>query len=108
MREKENQAKTKQLFFNFLQRHSISEFNPVPVYHCPQAFAICMHHKSGVKISYSGDTRPWPAFIEAAKNSTLLIHEATFNDSNIGIAKECNHSTVEEAITVYFCSKIGG
>lgn len=60
---------------------NIVEFKPVPVFHCPQAYGIVMSHSSGIKISYSGDTRPWPAFTKAASNSTLLIHEATFSDA---------------------------
>lgn len=78
-----------------MKNNKIKQFKPVPVDHCPQAFGICLQHTSGVKISYSGDTRPWPPFIEAAKNSTLLIHEATFHNTHVKDAIIKSHSTVD-------------
>jgi hypothetical protein len=36
----------------------VVQFLPVHVDHCPQSFAIVITHKTGIKISYSGDCRP--------------------------------------------------
>jgi ribonuclease Z len=44
---------------------------------------VVVTHETGIKISYSGDTIPVKAFAKAAKNSTILIHEATFGDDLI-------------------------
>lgn len=51
--------------------------------HCPQSHGIVITHKSGIKISYSGDTIPVNNFAKASLNSTILIHEATFGDDLI-------------------------
>ena len=56
------------------------QFEPVPVIHCPQAHGIVIKHVSGIKISYTGDTRPCSEFGHAAEASTLMIHEATYGD----------------------------
>jgi len=48
--------------------------------------------------SFSGDTRPCKELIEAGTNCTLLIHEATFEDSMQVEATEKKHSTTTEAI----------
>ncbi len=37
-------------------------------------------HKKGLKVTYSGDTRPVQTVIDLAKDSDLLIHESTFGD----------------------------
>jgi ribonuclease BN (tRNA processing enzyme) len=52
----------------------IINLQPVHVIHCPQAFGIVVEHKTKIKISYSGDTRPAPDFAKAAMNSTIMIH----------------------------------
>ncbi|KAJ3703724.1 hypothetical protein LUZ61_007429 [Rhynchospora tenuis] len=82
----------------------------VPVRHCPEAFGLVLEAKDrvsriakvspGWKVVYSGDTRPCPALIEASKNATILIHEATFEDSMTEEAIAKNHSTTKEAIGV--------
>ena len=56
--------------------------------------------RSGIKIAYSGDTKPTIAFIEAACSSNLMIHEATFDNSFKERADENNHSTAEQAAQV--------
>lgn len=60
-----------------------------PVVHCPQAFGVVLKASErinsvgkvipGWKIVYSGDTRPCPELIEAARGATVLIHEASFH-----------------------------
>ena len=51
-------------------------------------------------MSYSGDCRPSAELIHKGKDSTLLIHECTFQSSHQKQAKDKMHSTLEEAITV--------
>ncbi|KAK8182798.1 beta-lactamase-like protein [Phyllosticta citribraziliensis] len=53
------------------------------------------------KVSYSGDCRPnYKQFTEIGRHSTLLIHEATFEDGLLGDAKAKRHSTTSEALEV--------
>lgn len=62
--------------------------------HIHQSFAIAFIHKSGVKISFSGDKRPCESFTQLAENSTLLIHEATFSDNLYDHAVKARHTTL--------------
>ncbi|KAK2845259.1 hypothetical protein FQN49_005896 [Arthroderma sp. PD_2] len=71
-----------------------------PVAHCQGAKAVCLVFPSGFKVSYSGDCRPCTRFIELGRGSTVLIHEATFEDSMVSDAVAKRHSTVSEAMTV--------
>ena len=81
----------------------VTEFYPCPVIHCPQSYGICIKHTSGVKISYSGDTKPCAEFAKAALDSTILIHEATFGDDLSRNADSHYHSTVGQAMDMYPC-----
>nr|CAD1843410.1 unnamed protein product [Ananas comosus var. bracteatus] len=82
----------------------------VPVRHCPEAFGVVLKCKEransvgkvipGWKLVYSGDTRPCSTLIEASNDATILIHEATFEDSMKDEAIARNHSTTKEAIGV--------
>ena len=78
----------------------ISALINVPVYHCRESYGLILHLKSGEKIVYSGDTRPCKNLVNAGLNATLLIHEATFDDSMVDDAKKKRHSTVSEALKV--------
>ena len=54
--------------------------------------------RPGRKIIYSGDTRPIPADLaEIGGGVDLLIHDATFDDSEYERAREFMHSTAGEA-----------
>ncbi|XP_073064430.1 tRNase Z TRZ3, mitochondrial-like [Primulina eburnea] len=81
-----------------------------PVIHCPQAFGVVLQGANkinrvgktvpGWKIVYSGDTRPCPELVKASSGATVLIHEATFEDSMVDEAIARNHSTTKEAVEV--------
>lgn len=53
--------------------------------------------RPGMKIVYSGDTRPTKSLVKLAENADLLIHEATFEDELLERAKEDGHSTPSQA-----------
>ena len=56
--------------------------------------------RKGIKITYSGDTRPCEEIIMFAKDSTLLIHESTFIQKEAQNAEEYGHSTAKDAAFV--------
>jgi ribonuclease Z len=53
--------------------------------------------RPGRRIVISGDTRPCPTVIAAARDADLLIHESTFSDDEQERALETRHSTAREA-----------
>jgi ribonuclease Z len=53
--------------------------------------------RTGLKMAYSGDTRPCPRLLEAARGADLLVHEATVASDLKEKAKAFGHSTAEEA-----------
>lgn len=71
-----------------------------PVSHCRNAQAVSVCFLGGFKVSYSGDCRPSKRFISIGNHSTLLIHEATFDDEKAGDAVAKKHSTIKEALGV--------
>ncbi|KAL4441684.1 hypothetical protein ABPG74_008681 [Tetrahymena malaccensis] len=96
----------KQDFNQFLLTSlGIKEINFVPVIHCPQAYGLVFKHISGIKISYSGDTRPCVEFAQAAEYSDLMIHEGTFNQNMQDHAQYARHSTAFEAIDIAIKAK---
>ncbi|EGC37574.1 hypothetical protein DICPUDRAFT_94050 [Dictyostelium purpureum] len=78
----------------------IKTFSMVPVIHCNQAFGCVIEWNDGFKMSYSGDTRPCKFLSEMGKGSSVLIHEATFEDEKQNDAVSKRHSTVGEALQV--------
>ena len=72
----------------------------VLVTHCHGARALALTLPSGFKVSYSGDCRPSQAFSQIGRGSTVVIHEATFDDELAGDAVAKNHSTTSEALGV--------
>ena len=78
----------------------LAEINAVLVQHCHGARAVSITLPSGFKVSYSGDCRPSKAFEAIGRDSTVVIHEATFDDELAGDAVAKNHSTTSEALGV--------
>ena len=64
--------------------------------------------RSGSKITYITDTRPCDSGLELSKNATVLIHDSTFDNSKSDKAKECGHSTAQEAAKVAKKAKVQG
>lgn len=71
-----------------------------PVSHCRNALAVSLVFPDGFKVSYSGDCRPSKHFIAIGQNSTVLIHEATFDDDKAEDAMAKKHSTIGDALGV--------
>lgn len=70
------------------------------VNHCLAAQAVSLTFPTGFKFSYSGDCRPSRDFATIGKGTTVLLHEATFDDELKGDAEAKKHSTTSEAIGV--------
>ena len=70
------------------------------VSHCRGAMAGSFVFPNGFKLSYSGDCRPSRSFAEIGRDSTVMIHEATFQDDMQGSAVAKRHSTTAEALEV--------
>jgi ribonuclease Z len=79
------------------------------VAHCNGAMAVSMTFPSlplesgnvkPLKVSYSGDCRPSYHFSKIGTDTTVLIHEATFDDELQGDAKAKKHSTTSEALGI--------
>ncbi|KAG9202354.1 hypothetical protein G6514_004328 [Epicoccum nigrum] len=85
-----------------------ADIQSVHVTHCHGAMAVSVtfprstadHSVKPLKISYSGDCRPSRAFGAIGKDTTVLIHEATFDDELAGDARAKKHSTTSEALDV--------
>lgn len=78
------------------------EISTVPVNHCFEAYGVCLKSKGkGTwKLVYSGDTTPCQSLIDAGKNCTLLIHEATMEDDLEDEAAYKMHSTTSQATSI--------
>ncbi|EGC34044.1 hypothetical protein DICPUDRAFT_153836 [Dictyostelium purpureum] len=97
----QNYQEDKQLSTFMKQKLGISKCIAVPVIHNFNAHGIVVESESGWKVSYSGDTKFCQQFVDAAVDSTILIHEATFHDHQTDKAQTKSHSTFSEAIKAY-------
>ena len=56
--------------------------------------------RRGRTVVYTGDTRPSPGVVEAARGADLLIHDSTFGEEERARAEETGHSTAAQAAEV--------
>ena len=56
--------------------------------------------RRGRRVAITGDTRPCPSTVEAARDADLLVHEATFAEEEAPRAIETGHSTAREAAEI--------
>ncbi len=54
----------------------------------------------GIKIVYSGDTRPCEKVVKEATGADLLIHDGTFDIGQEELASKYHHSTIMDAVEV--------
>jgi ribonuclease Z len=59
--------------------------------------AGCVLTLDGLRVAYSGDTRPCPALADAARGADLLVHEVAGLDARAEIVHRVGHSTAAEA-----------
>lgn len=90
----------------------LADIQAVRVSHCYGAMAVSITFPESslvvqsetkpkpLKISYSGDCRPSANFAIIGRDTTVLIHEATFDDELQGDAIAKKHSTTSEALGV--------
>ena len=78
----------------------LTDIAAVNVRHCHGSKAVALTFPTGFKFSYSGDCRPSRLFTEIGKDSTVLLHEATFDDELRGDALAKLHCTTSEAVGV--------
>ncbi|MGC9516639.1 MAG: ribonuclease Z [Methanomicrobiales archaeon] len=62
--------------------------------------------RKGIKIVYSGDTRPCPQMVKFAQNANILIHESTFESKYGDKSQENGHSTTIEAAEIAKKAKV--
>lgn len=85
-----------------------ADIQSVKVAHCHGAMAVSITFPQSspvwnvkpLKISYSGDCRPSQPFAKIGRDTTVLIHEATFDDELEGDARAKKHSTTSEALGI--------
>ncbi|KAI9793735.1 MAG: Zinc phosphodiesterase ELAC protein 2 [Piccolia ochrophora] len=84
----------------FAKATGLSDLQAVGVQHCRGANACALTFPNKFKISYSGDCRPSKSFAKIGQGSTVLVHEATFDDKMHADALAKKHSTTSEALGV--------
>jgi len=56
--------------------------------------------RPGIKVVYTGDTKPCERVVKEAEGVDLLIHDATFDSSLEDVAHEQGHSTAKDAAII--------
>lgn len=100
--------------FNQLQIDTnLSQIQTCAAIHCSWAYSVSMKFQlsenESFKVSFSGDTRPNPKFVDIGLGSDILIHEASLDDVNIEEAISKKHTTITEAVRVsqlMLCKKL--
>jgi ribonuclease Z len=95
----------------------LESFDTVDVYHRTRCYGAVLKHTDAWSIVYvrfqyiclvlfmtrsrfSGDTQPTNTLVNAGRDATLLIHEATMADDQLEMAKKKAHSTFGQAIDI--------
>lgn len=89
---------------DLLAHLNVSSLRTCSVDHIESSFGIsttisgCTTGHAPFKLTYSGDTVPCDSLVELGQNSTMLIHEATFENLLLANAQNTKHSTIAQAI----------
>ncbi len=81
-------------------RGKTKEYSKIPLPKKGGPFPEYFTAEKGIKITYGGDTKYCQNLVNLAKDSDLLIHEATFPEDNQEKAEEYFHSTPLDAARV--------
>ncbi|KZV65463.1 Metallo-hydrolase/oxidoreductase [Peniophora sp. CONT] len=82
------------------ERLGLQSLKLVDVLHRTKASGLIMTSKDDWKLVYSGDTMPCEGLVEAGKDATVLIHEATMGDEQVEMAEKKAHSTIGQAVNI--------
>ena len=83
----------------FKSELNISKIIGVPMIHSYPTYGLVLESNDW-KFSYSADSSPCSSFANEAKNSTLMVHECTFDDAVKERANLTRHSTVSGALQI--------
>lgn len=70
----------------------------VPHFNITHAISFTIDHTNPFKLTFSSDTTRCNDLVSLGRHSTLLIHEATYEDNLIQKATKNRHSTISQAI----------
>ncbi|PCH45067.1 hypothetical protein WOLCODRAFT_155082 [Wolfiporia cocos MD-104 SS10] len=79
---------------------NLKDFTTIDVAHKTRCYGVKLEHNDGWSIVYSADTAPTENLVEAGRNTTLLIHEASMADEEEEMAAAKAHSTASQAIGI--------
>ncbi|KAH7406751.1 hypothetical protein DE146DRAFT_607446 [Phaeosphaeria sp. MPI-PUGE-AT-0046c] len=94
---------------DYEQLFGFADIQSARVAHCYGAMAVSITFPPSsadprdvkpLKVSYSGDCRPSHNFARIGADTTVLVHEATFDDELQGDAIAKKHSTTSEALGI--------
>lgn len=98
---KENEKGNVFHFYQYINNQFNINIFSIEVLHCNDSYGIIIEDtEKEWKISYSGDTFPCNNFYNYAQFSTLLIHEATFDNELYKEAALKRHSTFKMGIDI--------
>ena len=85
--------------FELLEKEVGVSIYAIEVLHCEDSFGVILKGiEDDWQIAYSGDCRPSNNFLNFARKSSVIIHEATFSDDLAQDALAKYHTTFQEAI----------
>ncbi|KAM6497244.1 hypothetical protein JOM56_007717 [Amanita muscaria] len=90
--------RSRRLAHSMCQSLGLDAFQTVDMYHRTRCYGAVLKHTDGWSIAFSGDTLPVNTLVQAGKDATVLIHEATMAGDQEDLAKSKAHSTFGQAI----------